>query len=99
MAPVKDPHNLNMLKIMTRCLDVKNYMADALDLLYEEGLGTAQDDDGNDEEIVFATADDLQKAADKLVLELQDYTAIEVNEDSFEWLEDYTGRKSPRNIC
>ena len=92
MAPVKDPHNLNQLKIMTRCLDVKNYMADALDLLYEEGLGTAQDDEGNDEEIVYATADDLQKAADKLVLELQDYAAIEVTEDSFEWLEDYNAR-------
>ena len=39
-APVNDPKKLNPLKMMTRCLDIQNYMADVLDLLVDEGVRT-----------------------------------------------------------
>ena len=35
-APVPDPRKLDPLKMITRCLDVNNYMAEALDLLVIE---------------------------------------------------------------
>ena len=45
-APVPDPKKLSNLKAMTRCLDVPNYMAEALDLLIDEGLLEEDDEEG-----------------------------------------------------
>ena len=45
-SPVPDPKKLNPLKMITRCLDIDNYMADALDLLIDEGLLEEDDGDG-----------------------------------------------------
>ena len=54
-APVNDPKKLNPLKVMTRCLDIQGYMADALDLLVDEGLLTEFDEHGDEQDRVFET--------------------------------------------
>ena len=70
-APVPDPRKLHPLKMITRCLDVNNYLAEALDLLIDEGLLTELDEDDNEQDKIFETIDDLMEAADKLVCELR----------------------------
>ena len=35
-APVTDPRKLSNMKVMTRCLDVPNFLAGGLDLLIDE---------------------------------------------------------------
>ena len=101
-APVNDPKKLNPLKVMTRCLDIQGYMADALDLLVDEGLLKEIDEGGDEQDTVFETIDDLTEKADKLVRELIDHATLAVDDSSFEWLEGHpcadgatprTGRK------
>ena len=91
-APVPDPRKLDPLKMITRCLDVNNYMAEALDLLIDEGLLKALDEDGEEQDKIFETIDDLMEAADKLVCELIDHATLAVDDNSFEWLEDFHDR-------
>ena len=91
-APVNDPKKLNPLKVMTRCLDIQGYMADALDLLVDEGLLTEIDEEGDEQDRVFETIDDLTEKADKLVRELIDHATLAVDDSSFEWLEDFHDR-------
>ena len=45
------------------------------------------DGDGDHEQVVFSSATQLQARADLLVKQLQDEEALQIGEDSFEWLE------------
>ena len=91
-AVVPDPKKLDPLKAMTRCLDITNYLADALDLLIEEGLLEATDEEGDVASKIFEDVNDLQEAADALVKQMKDNPALAVDDKSFEWLEDFHDR-------
>ena len=66
-APVPDPKKLSNLKIISRCLDVPNYLADGLDLLIDEGLLEEADENGDVQDKTFEGIDELLEASDKLV--------------------------------
>ena len=89
-APVAEPSVLKLIKVITRCLGMDEYMGPGIDLLLDEGLTTAVDDEGNEVEVIFEHIDDLYEKADKLVIELKDDARLTVTADSFDWLEGFT---------
>jgi len=91
-APVTDPRKLSNMKMMTRCLDVPNFLADGLDLLVDEGLLEETDENDDVQDKIFVDLDQLLDASDKLVQELRDHATLTVDDDSFEWLEDFNAR-------
>ena len=91
-APVPDPKKLSNMKIMTRCLDVPNFLADGLDLLVDEGLLEETDEDGDVQDKTFEAIDELLEASDNLVQQLTDHATLTVDDNSFEWLEDFNAR-------
>ena len=93
LAPVQDPKKLDPLKVMTRCLDISNYIGDALDLLIEEGLLEETDEEGNTASKIYEDVNDLQEEANRLITQLQDHAALAVDDKSFEWLEDFGDRQ------
>ena len=97
-APVADPDSLIIHGIMTKCLDVDGYLVGALDLLVTEGLLEKEDEDGNTEGREFESQDELQAAADKLVLDLQASPELQVDIGSFEWLEGFSNRPQDADV-
>jgi hypothetical protein len=97
MAPVKEPVSLNGLKLMTRCLNVGSYVDSALEMLVTEGLFEEEDDEGDRHIRTYTDINDLQEAADALVIQLQDRPEMEVKAGSFEWLEAFNNRPATKD--
>ena len=89
-APVTDASKLSTMSIMTRCLNITNFLADAVDLLISEGLFEEGDEDGHESTKVYDDIDELMYNANKLVLQLVDNPVSQIDDTSFDWLEGYT---------
>ena len=98
-APVPDWTKLIPEHFMTKCLDVDNYMVEALDLLIKEGLLAQAEDDGDEVLVEFNEMDDLYQASDKLVLALKDEPELAVGQRCLEWLEGFNGGPSDAPIA
>jgi hypothetical protein len=88
LAPVPHPESLHAHRFMTKCLGLKEYLQAAAQLLVDEGLvrqDNVPDDDREDDEL--ACADDLVRRADEIIKRCIDDPILEVNEESFDWLE------------
>ena len=90
-APVPDPSSLAPVQMMVKCLGMPEYLDDALDLLIDEGIFKTEDGDGDTVDIVYEYLDELIITASELILSMPDRQELQVNADSFEWLEGYTG--------
>ena len=83
-ARVDTRANLKTHTMLEKCLKAE-YLKTALDLLADEGLFVAYDEDGNEIDKDFNNFNHLASDADALVSQLSDNPALQVNEDSWEW--------------
>ena len=92
-AKVKDPKKLTAMpgkdSFLVKCLGIKEYMDAALTYLIDEQLFEEEDDDGNVEVYEYTDMDDLYQQADKMVKLNADSVDILVDENSFDWLQDF----------
>ena len=91
-APIPDLSQLRGKRLITFCLDTNRFLVDALSLLVGEGLLRDEEGEQEDDFIVYDYPEDILVKADKLVRELKDNAALQINEDSLEWLEDLSTR-------
>jgi hypothetical protein len=97
-APVPEPTVLKTDRFLTKSLNVDTYLAEALDLLLDEGLLHDKDENGNLVLHKFKTYAELTERADTIVLGLQDTDVLAVTADSLEWLEDCQGNQGDQEI-
>ena len=90
-APCNDPNIItSAARIMTHTLSLEGFLQKALEVIIEEGLLTEL---GHDEEEVATSFDDfdaLVDKADRIVGQLQDHPGLQISDDSFEWLDQFT---------
>ncbi|KAL3892839.1 MAG: hypothetical protein SGPRY_014734 [Prymnesium sp.] len=102
-APVPDPSKLGTTMLLSSCLHL-DYVRGALECLADLGLLAAED--GDDESVRdFIGLDDLQRAADQLIMENPQEARLQVDDvswddfedvnagDAWEWLEDISLEK------
>ena len=80
------------ITFITRCLNVSDFLAPALQLMVEEGFLSEQAEEGEEGEstpIVYEDYDAASRAADTMVEELKDAPQMRWNEESFEWLDQF----------
>jgi len=79
------------MNIMTRCLNITNFLADAVELLISEGLCEEEEEDGHASIKIYGDLD-LMDATNKLVQQLVDSPVLQIDDSSFDWPEGFTNR-------
>ena len=88
-APVEDTNPLAAHCVMTKCLDVPEYLDGALECMTEHGLFHSIDTDGNKSICIYENPHDLALRADQIVIQNKDNPQLMVSAKSFEWLEGF----------
>ena len=87
-APVPNPPSLDQHRFLTKSLGIDEYLNSAMELLLEEGLVMQENvADEHHTMLTFACQDDLVRRADEIITNNIDNPVLEINDESFEWLE------------
>lgn len=76
-------------RFLVKCLGIDEYLGAALDLLIEEGIFEDEDEHGDMQIYEYTKLDELNEEAYKIVLRMPDAPEFLVDENSWEWLQNF----------